>query len=208
VRPPSKDAVLGSSRRRRAAPAVHLPCAHPVDIRLERDRDDRLLRAPPGLQERREIAALTLAGDQQLDLPNPRLPRPGPIPVPMRSALGRDLAKLRAHLGRDLRAHQLPADQHNRLRTKSSRRPSRTPRHQQPSSCSDLRPSWCLFLVRLCGGADEHEHHGGRNHSGARYTTSTDMTDICRAGRAATGTRAPRPCLARRRASSRRPIYP
>jgi hypothetical protein len=37
-------------------------------------------------------------------------------------------------------------------------------RHRQPSSCSDLRSSWCLVLERLLVGADEHERHGGRNH--------------------------------------------
>ena len=74
-----------------------------VDVRLEHDRDDRLLRAPARLQKAREVAPLTLLRDQQLDLPDPRLPRPGAVPVAMRHPLlGRELAEARADLITDL----------------------------------------------------------------------------------------------------------
>ena len=78
---------------------IDLPGRDPVDIRLQHHRDDRLLRPPPRLQEAREVAALTRPGDQQLDLPDPRLPRPRAIPVAMRHPrLRRDLTMLRTDL--------------------------------------------------------------------------------------------------------------
>src|SRR5439155_14907079 len=59
---------------------------------------------------------LALLRDQQIDLADPRLPPPRPVPVAMRQPpLGRDLAELRANLGADLRLHQLPGDQRDRL---------------------------------------------------------------------------------------------
>jgi hypothetical protein len=95
---------------------VDLPGAHTVDIRLQHDGDDRLLRTPPGLQEAREVAAVALARDQQLDLTDPGLPRSGSVSVAVREpGLRRDLAELSTHLGRDLRLHQLPRHEDDRL---------------------------------------------------------------------------------------------
>src|SRR5439155_26843796 len=96
---------------------VDLASADPVDVRLQHDRDDRLLRAPPRLQEAREVRrARPLLRDQQLDLTDPRLPPPGPIPVAMRGAhLRRDLADRGADLLADLGLHQLAGDQRDRL---------------------------------------------------------------------------------------------
>jgi hypothetical protein len=96
---------------------VDLASAHPVDIRLQHDRHDRLLTAPPRLQEARKVRAPSpLLGNQQLDLPDPRLPRPGAIPVAMRRpTIRRDLPQPGADLSPDLRLHQRPRDQRNRL---------------------------------------------------------------------------------------------
>jgi hypothetical protein len=91
---------------------VDLAGRDPVHVRLQHDRDDRLLRAPARLQKRREIRrARPLLRDQQLDLPNPRLPPPRPVPIAMRQPrLRRDLTQRGANLGRDLTLHQLPGD--------------------------------------------------------------------------------------------------
>jgi hypothetical protein len=97
--------------------AIDLPRRDAIHIRLEHDRDDRPLRAPPRLHKAREIrAARPLLGDQQLDLADPRLPPPGSIPIAMRHPRARrDLAKFRPNLRGDLRLHQLPRDQRDRL---------------------------------------------------------------------------------------------
>ena len=81
-----RDAVLGHPRDPELLDEpVDLPSRDPVDVGLHHDRDDRLLRRPPRLQERREVRRTgPLARDQQLDLPDPRLPPPRPIPVAMR----------------------------------------------------------------------------------------------------------------------------
>src|SRR6185437_7236848 len=102
------------------SPAVHqavdLAGRDAVDIRLQHNRHDRLLRAPAGFQEGREVAALPLSRDQQLDLPDPRLPRPRSIPIAMRDPrLRRDLAKLRSDLRGDLGLHQLPRNEDDRF---------------------------------------------------------------------------------------------
>ena len=80
----------------------------PAHVRLRHDRDHRLLGALARPQKRREGAALTQLGDLQLDLPSPRVPAPGPIPVAMRSAILRPaLTQLRADQLRNLGLHQL-----------------------------------------------------------------------------------------------------
>ena len=96
---------------------VDLPGRDAVHVRLQHDRDDRLLRTPPRLQKAREIRrAPTLLRDQQHDLTDPGLPRPRAIPVAMRRPdVGRDLTELRADLRRDLALHQLAGDQRHRL---------------------------------------------------------------------------------------------
>jgi hypothetical protein len=112
-----RDAVLGHPLDAELLhQPVDLPGRDAVDVRLEHDRDDRLLRAPPRLKKAREIAAMALARDQQLDLADPGLPLPGPIPVAVREpVIRRHLAELGTDLRRDLRLHQLPGDQNDRL---------------------------------------------------------------------------------------------
>ena len=59
---------------------------------------------------------MTDARDQQLDLPDPGLPRPSSIPIAMRDPrLRRDLTQLGSDLRGDLRFHQLARDQHDRF---------------------------------------------------------------------------------------------
>ena len=113
-----RDAVLGHP----ADPEllhqpVDLPGRDTIDVSLHHDRNDRLLRRPTRLQERRKVRRpRPLPRDQQLDLTDPRLPPPLPVPVAMRRApLGRDLAELSTDLSRDLALHQLARDQHDRL---------------------------------------------------------------------------------------------
>src|SRR5947208_8413020 len=113
-----RDPVL---RHRIDPELLHEPAAlarpNAVHVRLQHDRDDRLLRAPARLKEAREIRRPgSLLRNQQLDLAGPRLPRPRPIPIAMRQPrLRRDLAQPGADLSRDLALHQLPGDQRDRL---------------------------------------------------------------------------------------------
>src|SRR5271170_1135933 len=113
----SRDAVLGHPGDPQLLDqAIDLPGRDPVHIRLEHDGDDRLLTAAPRFKEAREIRrALALAGNQQLDLPDPRLPGPWAIAVAVRDSLRAHLATLRADLDGDLRLHQLTGDQCDRL---------------------------------------------------------------------------------------------
>jgi hypothetical protein len=96
------DAVLGHAVDAELLDQpVDLPGRHAVDVGLEHHGDERLPGAPTRLQEAREVRrAGPLAGNQQLDLADPRLPRPGATAVAVRHPLlGRDLAELSAHLG-------------------------------------------------------------------------------------------------------------
>jgi hypothetical protein len=87
-----------------------------VDVGLHHDRDDRLLGTPARLQERREVRrARTRPGNQQLDLADPRLPRPRAVAVAMRRARLADLAVRGPDLIGDFRVHQLAHDQRDRV---------------------------------------------------------------------------------------------
>jgi hypothetical protein len=80
-----RDLVLGQSPEPHLLDqAVDLAGAHPVHIRLLDDRDQRLLRPPARLQERRQIAPGPKARDLKLDLPNPRVPTAITIPAALR----------------------------------------------------------------------------------------------------------------------------
>src|SRR5438105_3020700 len=96
-----RDTVLGHAGDAQLLDqAVDLARGDAVDIGLEHDRHDRLLASPAGFEEAREVGrALALSGDQQLDLSDPRLPRPRAIAVAVRDALGAHLVKLGADLG-------------------------------------------------------------------------------------------------------------
>ena len=102
IQPPAdvRDAVLGHPLDPQLLDQpVDLAGRDTVDIGLHHDRHDRLLRPPPRLQKRREIAARPRPRDQQLDLPDPGLPRPRAIPIAIRRALLRgDLTQARADL--------------------------------------------------------------------------------------------------------------
>jgi hypothetical protein len=81
-----------------------------------------------------------------------------------RALLGRDLTELRANLRRDLRAHQLTRDQRDRL-AHGILKPT------IPNLGNDIGNRHPLLFEhrgvsfsQLCGGANEHERHGGRNH--------------------------------------------
>ena len=179
---------------------VHLPRRDPVDVRLEHDGHDRLLRAPPRLQERREVRpARALLRDQQLDLTNPRLPRPGAIPVAMRQPrLGRDLTERSADLSGNLAFHQLPGDQRDRL-TNEILKPTI---HRLGDDIGNRHPltfghRGVLLHVGSLRTTRRVRRRDGRplravDLPDARYTTSTDMTAAARArparGRAGIGT--------------------
>jgi hypothetical protein len=95
---------------------IDLPRRDAVDVRLEHDRDDRLLRAPPRLQEGGEVGRTgALARDRELDLADPRLPAARPVAVAMRQALDRHLTAAGADLSRHLGLHQLARDDRHRL---------------------------------------------------------------------------------------------
>jgi hypothetical protein len=81
-----------------------------ADIRLLHDGDQRLLAALPGLQKRREVAALADLRDLQLDLPGPGVPPPGPIAVAMGRAILGPLTVISADELGHLGLHQLASD--------------------------------------------------------------------------------------------------
>src|SRR5204863_2508499 len=88
----------------------------PADIGLLDHPEQRLLGAPARLQDAREVAALADLGDLQLDLPRPRGPPPGAVPVAVRRAVLRPaLAVLGPDQLGDLELHQLRRDGLDRL---------------------------------------------------------------------------------------------
>ena len=113
-----RDAVLGHPVDPQLLhQPVDLASRDAVDVRLQHNRNDRLLRAPPRLQKAREVRATRpLLRDQQLELPDPRLPRPRPIPIAMRQpGSGATSPSSAPTSARDLRLHQLARDQRDRL---------------------------------------------------------------------------------------------
>src|SRR5829696_864259 len=88
----------------------------PADISLLDDPEQRLLRALPGLEDAREVAAPPDLGDLQLDLPRPGVPAPRSIAVAMRRPIiGPALAMLGSDQLGDLGLHQLCGDGLDRL---------------------------------------------------------------------------------------------
>jgi hypothetical protein len=94
---------------------VDAPGRHAAHIGLLDHRQQRLLRAPAGLQEAREIRALTDLGDLQLDLARPGVPPPSPIAVAMRGPVLGALTVLGADQLGDLDLHELPGQPLDRL---------------------------------------------------------------------------------------------
>lgn len=160
---------------------VDLPGRHAVDIRLHHDREDRLLRRPPRLQKRRKVRGPgPLTRHQQIDLPNPGLPHPRAIPVAMRlPLLGRDLAEPRADLTRDLGLHQLAHKERDRALQKlvqiTAARPGNDIRNRH---ALHFGHRGALLLDQLVVELTSMSATvvGTAPTSGARYTTSTDMT--------------------------------
>ena len=163
--------------------AVDLAGRDTVDVGLHHDRDDRLLTAPPRLKERREVRARPLLGDLQLDLADPRLPPPRPIPVAMRHPVRGHLAMPGTDLRRHLGVHQLRGDERHRL-----------PKEVAAPSSSVLRTSCCVVILCVSVIAVSPLHRsigidrrvsepamtGAERDPGTsanfRYTTSTDIT--------------------------------
>lgn len=79
----------------------------PCTYASRHDGDQRLLRAPPRLQEAGEGAAAAQLGNRQVQRPQARVPRPRATPMALRRALLRPLVALGADLGPHLRFHQL-----------------------------------------------------------------------------------------------------
>src|SRR3954462_7277528 len=109
------DLALGDPQPQALDELIDATGRDAADISLLDDRDERLLAALAGLQEAREVAALTDLRDLQLDLTRPRVPPPGPIAVAMRrpvlGALAMTGADQLGHLG----VHQLAGDRPHRL---------------------------------------------------------------------------------------------
>ena len=186
-----RDLALGDPQPQRLDHLVDLARGDTGDIRLLHDRDERLLGAPPRLEEAREVAAAAELGDRQLDLARARRPRPRPVAVAMGEPLLRGaLAAVRADQLRHLRLHQLLHDPAQRLAQEVkplalqqvadnllNRHPLRLG-HRGDSS------------RRRLGGLDEFERRGGRKLNRLRPTRSyTTLWDVTR-GRAASCTSA------------------
>jgi len=162
--------------------AVDLPGGDAVDVGLHHDRDDRLLAAPPRLQEAREVRRpRPRPRDRKLDLTDPGLPRALAVAVEVGDAIRRALAAAGARQRRDLRIHQLAHDQRHRI----AQQVSMLAGHR---TCDDIGRGHHPILGHhgapcssTPGRADELGHHGGRTDPpGASYTTSTDVTAVSR----------------------------
>ena len=152
--------------------AVDLPGRDAVHVRLQHDRDDRLLRAPARLQEAREVrAARAFLRDQQLDLPDPGLPRPRPIPVSMRQpGLRRDLAKPSTNLGADLGFHQLAGDDRDRLPDEILKPPVADLRDDIGNRRHALTFGHRGVSIHVdCGNSRRVRRHGGRPSRAPTY---------------------------------------
>src|SRR4051812_2486397 len=102
------DLALADPQSEALDELIDTPRRDAADIGLLHDRYQRLLAALPGLQDRREVAALTDLRDLQLDLTRPRIPPPWPIAIAMRHAIfGPALTMGGADQLRHLRLHQL-----------------------------------------------------------------------------------------------------
>src|SRR3954468_14071811 len=110
------DLALADPQSEALDELIDTPRRDAADIGLLHDRYQRLLAALPGLQDRREVAALTDLRDLQIDLTRPRIPPPWPIAIAMRHAiLGPALTMGGADQLRHLRLHQLLRHQPHRL---------------------------------------------------------------------------------------------
>ena len=155
---------------------VDLPGRDAVDVGLHHDRHDRLLTAPPRLQERRKVGrARPGPGDRQVDLADPRLPGPLAVPVevchPPVGALPPGGA---SELG-DFGFHQLAHDHRDRVAQHVSllaghRLRDDISRGHHPVLGHRGAPSH-----RSSGEADELGHHGGRTQRRDRLVPPTPL---------------------------------
>src|SRR5262245_32898834 len=79
-----RDLRLRDPQTERLDYLVDLPGRNAGDIRLLHDRDQRLLRALPRLEEAREVRAPADLRDRQLELARTRRPRPAAVTVAVR----------------------------------------------------------------------------------------------------------------------------
>src|SRR5215218_6158481 len=160
------DLALGYAQPQALDELVDPPRRHPAHVRLLDHAEQRLLRAPARLQERREVGPAAQLGDLQLDRARPRLPLARPITVAMRHPVIRPaLAELGPNLRRDLALHQLPA---HRLQ-RGSQHVAVLSHHHLLDDLLDRHPvgtghRWRLLSSRR-GTPDDHGRHGGRNHA-------------------------------------------
>jgi hypothetical protein len=87
---------------------LHLAGRDPEHVALRHHRHECALRPPPRLEQpAREVRALAQLRERQVNRPEPRVPRPRPIPVARVDAVGTALAVPRAAQPVDLQGHQL-----------------------------------------------------------------------------------------------------
>lgn len=84
---------------------IDRPGGNPLHIGFLDDRQQRLFRRPPGLEEGREIASLAQLRDRQFDCACPRVPVSGTVTVALGQAGGRTRAQRRPSPGLDLHLH-------------------------------------------------------------------------------------------------------
>ena len=85
---------------------IDLPGRDPMHVRLLHHGEQRMLRPPTRLQQRREVRPRPNLGNGQLDRAHPRVPRPRPGPIAIRRALPGPLVSLGANQASHLRFHQ------------------------------------------------------------------------------------------------------
>jgi hypothetical protein len=81
---------------------IDFPRRDAMHVGFLHHREERVLRPPAGLEERRKVRARSDLRDRQLDRADPRVPRPHPVAVAVAGALRRPLMPVGADQAGDL----------------------------------------------------------------------------------------------------------
>jgi hypothetical protein len=141
---------------------IDLAGADAVDVGLHHHADDRLLTAPARLKKAREVRRpRARAGDREIDLADPGLPRPLAIPVQMRHA-ALDTLPGPAPVSC---ATSASINSRTTIATASRNRSACSPFIARATTSAGViirsSPSWCSFSSTP-GRADELGRHGGQ----------------------------------------------